>query len=168
MKMTRKEAFKLLEKYSDEPNSSKGREDFLAMVKKDLSEHVLTKVKDGVWHVGKPGTRILSYHVSELPEGMWVLCGDLGELMVQRGGFEWLKCCERSWDYFLSKSPGLKRGSEFCVGNAVEQLKEWLNDEDQDQEAVLRINATGMTVSQISTNRRRLGPPKRKTGRKSV
>ena len=91
-----------------------------------FKEHEITEVAPDVFRCGKPDTIVYSYRVAFLPAGMIVVYGDIGEMMVQRGGYGWLKGAIRHdyvSDYIFEKVRPVRRREEFQAGEALLEVK---------------------------------------------
>lgn len=93
-----------------------------------FKKHEITQEAEGQFYCAKPGTRIYSFRVCFLPAGMIVIYGDIGEMMVQRGGEGWLRGAIRHdyvSDYVFEKVKPFRRWSDktFLPGEALAELR---------------------------------------------
>lgn len=77
----------------------------------------------------KPGSGMYAFRVCFLPQGMILVYGDIGEMMLQRGGYGWLKGAIRHdyiSDYVMEKVlPRPDQDSKaFMSGDALTELRE--------------------------------------------
>lgn len=75
-----------------------------------------------------PGTAIHSFRVAFLPAGLIVVYGDIGDMMLQRGGLGWLRGAVRG-DYVSSYVMGKRLGGRdvFVPGDGVAILRNMYN-----------------------------------------
>jgi len=121
------EEFEDLIKHVDaEMTSKRHRQESKDYAEESFKDHVITEEQEGIFYCGKPGTRIHSFRVAFLPEGMIVCYGDIGEMMVQRGEEAWLSGAIRHdylSDYIMEKTRPGRREERFMPGDALVMLQ---------------------------------------------
>lgn len=121
--------FEALIKHVDaEDTVAKHRDTIKRLAEEAFKDHEITVEDETVFYCAKPGTGIYSFRVAFLPAGMIVIYGDIGEMMVQRGGYGWLKGSIRHdyvSDYVFEKVRPFRRWNvkEFQPGEALGELK---------------------------------------------
>ena len=98
------------------------------MADSHFKDHIIEVEEENVFHCKRPGTGMYSFRVCFLPAGVILIYGDIGELMLQRGGFNWLSSAIRHnyvSDYVFEKArPQITwRTKTFLTGDAVAELR---------------------------------------------
>lgn len=100
------------------------------MAEQSFKDHQITEEQPGVFYCGKPGTGHYSFRVAFLPAGLIVVYGDIGDMMLQRGGEDWLSGAIRHdyvSDYVFEKQlprrGRYEKQMEFMPGDAVAELR---------------------------------------------
>lgn len=82
-----RKTFEELVRCVDAKNTSeRHRKTHKTMAEKDFADHVITEEQPGVFRCAKPGTGFYAFRIAFLPGGMIVVYGDVGDMMIQRGG----------------------------------------------------------------------------------
>ena len=92
-----------------------------------FKDHVITEEQPGVFKCAAPTTIIHSFRIAFLPNGMIVIYGDIGEMMIQRGGESWLRGAIRHdyvSHYVFEKAKPFRRWNhkEFFPGDALAEI----------------------------------------------
>jgi hypothetical protein len=93
-----------------------------------FARHVVTEEAPGRWLCARPGTGICHFRVVDLPNAVLVY-GDIGDLLLVRGGVAWARGSVYSLDYLLGKSPHRREVKEFYPELAKEAIVDWLEQE---------------------------------------
>lgn len=142
------EEFEDLIRHVDERATTENRRKTIKTLADDsFKDHEITQESEQIFYCGKPGTRMYSFRVCFLPEGMIVVYGDIGEMMVQRGSYDWLKGAIRHdyiSDYIFEKVRPVRswRDKEFQEGDALEEIKKTFygqHSDDPQPELALKI-----------------------------
>jgi len=107
--------------------SKRCREEMKTYAEEAFKDHVITEEGENVFRCGQPDTIIHSYRVAFLPAGMIVVYGDIGEMMIQRGGEGWLRGAIRHdyvSDYIMEKVRPVRRIEAFMPGDALIELRQ--------------------------------------------
>lgn len=92
-----------------------------------FADHVIKEELPGVFYCAKPNTIIYSFRIAFLPAGMIVVYGDIGDMMIQRGGEDWLRGAIRHAyvsDYIFEKAKPFRRWNhkDFFPGDALAEI----------------------------------------------
>ena len=101
------------------------RASYARMAATDFKDHFLTQDNERQWHVGVPGTGIMSFRVLT-PPGAVILYGDIGELILRphgRDSLGWLRTSPHL-DYVLGKTPYLLQRKVFLIEEARAYIAE--------------------------------------------
>lgn len=120
----------LLKRVEETETGANHRKQIKEIAEASFKDHVIVEEAPGVFHCAKPNTGMYSFRVAFLPAGLIVVYGDCGDMMLQRGGENWLSGAIRHdyvSDYVFEKAlPRLTRSerkSEFMPGEAVAELR---------------------------------------------
>jgi len=119
----------LLEYVDEEDTSARHRDVIKRMADSHFKDHIIEVEDERIFRCARPGTGFYSFRICFLPAGTILIYGDIGELMLQRGGFNWLARAIRHdyvSDYVLEKArPRITwRTSQFMPGDAAAELRE--------------------------------------------
>lgn len=117
----------LLEHVSPTATAERNRKNMKDYAEESFKNHIITEEAPGVFRCAAPDTIIHSFRVAFLPGGMIVIYGDIGDMMVQRGGEGWLKRAIRHdyvSDYVFEKVRPVRRwqNKEFFPGDALAEI----------------------------------------------
>jgi len=111
-----------------ESTSARHRETIQRLAEDSFEKHILEEECPGVFLCHNPKTILYSFRIAFLPAGLIVVYGDIGDMMLQRGGEGWLSQAIRHdyvSDYVMEKR--LPRGKwnhqrEFMPGDAALEI----------------------------------------------
>jgi hypothetical protein len=119
----------LLRNVSLDETSERHRAQLKEYAEDSFKNHVITEEQPGVFRCAQPNTNQYLFRVAFLPAGLIVVYGDIGDMMIQRGGEDWLSGAIRHdyvSDYVLEKMLPTRgrteRQTEFMPGDAAAEL----------------------------------------------
>jgi len=92
-----------------------------------FKDFVITEDQSGMFRCAALNTIVHSFRIAFLPDGMIVVYGDIGEMMIQRGGEGWLRGAIRHdyvSDYIFEKAKPFRRRNhkQFFPGDALAEI----------------------------------------------
>jgi len=119
----------LLKDVDADNTAERNRKQMKSYAEEAFKDHVIVEEQPDVFRCAAPTTIIHSFRVAFLPGGMIVVYGDIGDMMVQRGGEGWLKSAIRHdyvSDYVMGKAVPIESrrwpSQEFFPGDALAEI----------------------------------------------
>lgn len=119
----------VLKEVDEKETSKEHRETIKELSTNAFKDHIIELEAENIFYCHRPNSGFYSFRICFLPQGVIYLYGDIGQLCLQRGGFDWLESAMRSKyvsNYVLEKArPGITwRDKEFMPGDAAQVLRE--------------------------------------------